>query len=164
MRVGLSDGEGTLDRRNIRCVLEISGKIVVEDKFTIGRGSRICVGRDGVLTVNSMTNTSRLHIVCMDRINIGNNVLVAWDTTIMDSDMHIIKDVASGELKSPTKEIKIEDNVWIGTKSVILKGTYLPMGSIVGAGSVVSGKYDKNYSVIGGNPAKVLKVGLTRYE
>lgn len=163
VRIGLLDGEGTLDRRNFRCVLEIRGIIKVEDSLIIGQGSRVCVGENAILEIDQMTNTSRLHLVCMNHIKIGKNVLIAWDTTIMDSDMHVIKDIKSGEIKLPTREIIIEDNVWIGTRSIILKGTCLPEGSIVGAGSVIAGKFHDSCSVICGNPARVVEVGLTRY-
>ena len=52
--------------------------------------------------------------------------------------------------------IVIKDDVWIGSKCILLSGTYLEKGCVVSAGSVVSGKFDP-YSVIAGNPARVIK-------
>lgn len=160
----MSDGEGTLDRRNVRCVLEIDGYINVADRLIIGRGSRICVGRNAVLNVKEMLNTSRLHLVCTNEMQIGKNVLIAWDTTLMDSDMHSIIDLNNNQLIPKSKKVIIDDNVWIGTRSIILKGTYIASGSVIGAGSVVAGKYNVKNSIIAGNPAKVIKSGFTRYE
>lgn len=52
--------------------------------------------------------------------------------------------------------IIIEDDVWIGSNSVILSGVTIGRGSIVGAGSVVT-KDVPRYSIVAGNPAKVVK-------
>lgn len=54
------------------------------------------------------------------------------------------------------RPIVIEDDVWIGANSVILDGVKICKGSIVGAGSVVT-KDVNPYSIVGGNPAVVIK-------
>jgi len=53
-------------------------------------------------------------------------------------------------------EIIIEDDVWIGSNSVILSGVTIGRGSIIGAGSVVT-KDIPRYSIVGGNPARIIK-------
>lgn len=50
----------------------------------------------------------------------------------------------------------IEDNVWIGEKTSILPGVHIGQGSIIGANSVVT-KDVPAYSVVAGNPAKIIK-------
>ena len=57
---------------------------------------------------------------------------------------------------SEQAEVVIEDNVWIGERSTILKGVTIGRGSIVGCASVVT-KSVPPYSVVAGNPAKVVK-------
>ncbi|MFC4210396.1 DapH/DapD/GlmU-related protein [Pedobacter lithocola] len=52
--------------------------------------------------------------------------------------------------------IKIEDDCWIGTNSVILSGVTVGKGSIIAAGSVVT-KSVEPYSIMGGVPAKLIK-------
>jgi acetyltransferase-like isoleucine patch superfamily enzyme len=52
--------------------------------------------------------------------------------------------------------IIIEDDVWIGSNSVILSGVKIGRGSIIGAGSIVT-KDVESYSIVGGNPAKFLR-------
>ncbi|QQR64412.1 transferase [Candidatus Roizmanbacteria bacterium] len=54
-----------------------------------------------------------------------------------------------------SKPIVIEDDVWIGTKSVILPGVTIGRGSIVAAGAVVT-KNVAPYSIVGWVPAKVI--------
>ena len=52
--------------------------------------------------------------------------------------------------------IIIEDDVWIGFKSSILKGVTIGRGAIVAAGSVVT-KAVPEYSLVAGNPAVVIR-------
>ncbi|MDI9401162.1 MAG: acyltransferase [Limisphaerales bacterium] len=54
------------------------------------------------------------------------------------------------------RPIRIGDGCFIGANSIILKGTELGKNCVVGAGSVVCGKFPDNV-IIAGNPAKVLK-------
>ena len=54
----------------------------------------------------------------------------------------------------------IEDGCWIGANVTILKGVTIGRGSIVAAGAVVN-KSCEPYSVIGGIPAKLLKMRFT---
>ncbi len=55
--------------------------------------------------------------------------------------------------------IIIEDDVWIGSHSIILSGSYIGQGSVISAGSVVSSKIPP-YSIVAGNPARVIKSRL----
>ncbi len=59
------------------------------------------------------------------------------------------------EMLLKTDEVIIGNNVFIGINSIILMGTKIGDNSIIGAGSVVSGKFPSNV-VIAGNPAKVI--------
>jgi acetyltransferase-like isoleucine patch superfamily enzyme len=80
--------------------------------------------------------------------------MIASDVTITDSDWHGIYD-RTDYIATP-KEVVIEENVWIGEKSIILKGTKIGKNSIIGAGSVVSGEVPDNV-VFAGNPAREIK-------
>ena len=50
----------------------------------------------------------------------------------------------------------IEDNVFIGARSIIMKGVHIGNGSVVGAGSVVTKDVPANV-IVAGNPAKIVK-------
>lgn len=54
------------------------------------------------------------------------------------------------------KNIKIEDNVWLGNRIILMGGVTLGEGSIIQAGAVVVNDIPK-YAIAGGNPAKVFK-------
>lgn len=95
----------------------------------------------------------RTELMCRERITIGQDCAISWDVTIVDSDYHQIKGVTN------TKGIEIGDNVWIGCKSTILKGVTIGNGAVIAAGSVVT-KDVPSRTLVGGNPAKVIKEGI----
>jgi len=53
-------------------------------------------------------------------------------------------------------KITVEDDVWIGTDVLILSGTYIGKGAVIGARAVVSGAVDP-YAIVCGNPGKIIK-------
>ncbi|MDN5372945.1 MAG: hypothetical protein PWR19_1991 [Carnobacterium sp.] len=55
------------------------------------------------------------------------------------------------------KPVEIEDDVWIGSRVTVLPGVRIGKGSIIGASSVVT-KDVAPYSIVGGNPARLLKM------
>ncbi|MBO5067563.1 MAG: transferase, partial [Clostridia bacterium] len=57
---------------------------------------------------------------------------------------------------SEIKEVVIGNDVWIGGRVIILPGVHIGNGAIIGAGAVVT-KDVPEYSIVGGNPAKVIK-------
>lgn len=112
--------------------------------------SRISIGNDFGMTGGS--------IVCVKEIKIGDRVLVGANSIISDTDFHPldykkrIRDINNGA----SKKIVIEDDVFIGTGSIILKGVTIGQGSVIGAYSVVT-KDVKPFSIYAGNPAKFIK-------
>lgn len=74
----------------------------------------------------------------------------------MDSDHHIIKD-HKGEIINHPEEIIIEDNVWIGCRSLLLKGSRIASNSIIGANTVVNKKLEDHNCINAGIPSKLIK-------
>lgn len=54
------------------------------------------------------------------------------------------------------KAVTIEDDVWLGANSFIMPGAHLGRGCIVSAGAIVGGKRYKEFSILAGNPARVI--------
>jgi len=99
-------------------------------------------------------------------IEFGNNILVAQQVSFIGRRDHIYNIIGRTLWDSPHGVIettKVEDDVWIGHGSIILSGVVIGKGSIVAAGSVVS-KNVEPYSIVGGNPAKILKKRFTTEE
>lgn len=89
-------------------------------------------------------------------ISIGRNCLFGPEVMIFDSDFHPLS--LEGRLTGappPQKPVVIEDNVFVGARAIILKGTTIGAGSVIGAGAVVSGAFPPR-SLIAGNPARNL--------
>ncbi len=91
-------------------------------------------------------------------IQLGEGVLIAANCTLAATN-HETSDTSRfirDQGFSPSRGgIIIEDDVWIGANSVILDGSVIKRGAIVGAGSFVRGTVDSNIRV-GGNPLRVL--------
>lgn len=100
---------------------------------------------------------------------VGNRVLIAKDVFISNNNSHPIEAKARHEHYKHIvtkghpfdsdlcgKTIRIEDDAWIGCKSIILKGVTVGKGSIVAAGSVVTEDVPEGV-LVAGNPAKFIK-------
>jgi len=112
-------------------------------RLEIGENGRLEIGNGSYLNRNTL-------IVCEKRIDIGKNCKIAWDVVIMDSDLHPLNSEPLVD-----KPVFIEDNVWIGCRSIILKGVTIGEGAVVAAGSVVT-KNIPAYTIWGGAPAKFI--------
>jgi maltose O-acetyltransferase len=89
-------------------------------------------------------------------IIIGNNVRIAFGTTIWTTNHNYYGEALPYDAGVIVKPVVIEDNVWVGAKSCILPGVTIGEGAIVGMGSVVT-KDVPPFAIVGGNPAKVIK-------
>jgi acetyltransferase-like isoleucine patch superfamily enzyme len=74
----------------------------------------------------------------------------------MDSDTHKIYG-KNLEMINSDQEVKIGDKVWIGCRTTILKGSVIPDGCVIGAGSLVTGTKFTPDSIIIGSPAKSVR-------
>jgi acetyltransferase-like isoleucine patch superfamily enzyme len=90
-------------------------------------------------------------------IRIGNNVLIGSGCLVTDSDAHAATAEARLRGVPPSMApVFLEDGVFIGARSIILKGVRVGRGSVVGAGSVVSKDVPAGV-IVAGNPAKVIR-------
>ena len=87
-------------------------------------------------------------------MKIGAGCMV-FDTNFHNTDFQIRNSTDALETIS-TSPVLIDDNVFIGTRSIICKGVHIGKNSIVAAGSVVVKNIPEN-EVWGGNPAKFIK-------
>jgi acetyltransferase-like isoleucine patch superfamily enzyme len=89
------------------------------------------------------------------KLIIGKGVFIGKDVIIRTSDGHSLIDPETKLAINEPQDVIIGDNVWIGARSVILKGAKIPQGSVVGAQSLVNKKYDTSHILLAGIPAKI---------
>lgn len=132
---------------------------------------------EGEVIIGNNTYIGTSNIICRSKIEIGDNVFIAWGSYLFDHDSHSIdykerekdiirqlEDYRGGrnfiENKNwgvvNSRPIKICPHAWIGMNCIILKGVTIGEGAIIGAGSVVT-KNVPAWTIAGGNPARVLK-------
>jgi maltose O-acetyltransferase len=88
-------------------------------------------------------------------VSIGMRCVIGPSVHIYDSDFHSL-DAASREHAEPVRAaVHIEDDVFIGSNAMVLKGVTLGAGSVVGAGAIVTSDVPAT-AVVGGNPARIL--------
>lgn len=97
-------------------------------------------------------------IVCEQAITIGSYVTVGCNTVIADTDFHPLDPQRRrvAPLDGRTAPVVIEDDVFIGMQSIILKGVTLGKGCVIGAGSVVTRDVPPG-AVVAGNPAQMIR-------
>lgn len=134
-----------------------SGNISIGDKFS-AMGMDYLYADQGELIIgnNCSINTNVQIGAAGGLIVIGDNVMIGPNVVIRASN-HGTKRSKSMRFQSHVYgEIFIEDDVWIGSNAVVKSGVTLAIGSVVGAGAVVT-KSTMPYSIVGGVPAR--KIG-----
>lgn len=118
------------------------------------------VDRGAVLTIGDNVGMSQAALICHKSITIGNNVKIGGGVCIYDTDFHSLDPVirrSSEDLKNRAeKPVVIGNDVFIGAKSIILKGVTIGENSVIGAGSVVTKSVSAN-QIWAGNPAKFIR-------
>lgn len=133
-------------------------QIKIGDGAYIKSGARICPCNTSakIFIGNNTTVGYNTMIFSSSEINIGDDCMIAPNVYLVDSDHGIELGRLMNVQNNTTEPITIEDDVWIGTGSVVLKGTYIPKGCVIAANSVVKGNLEP-YTIYGGSPAR--KIG-----
>lgn len=148
---------GVFDEKYSRSIWQVSGKIIFRGKAFLGHGTKLSVGKDGLIDFGkNFSITAESCLLCSTMIKFGDDVLMSWDIQVMDTDLHSITD-DKGCVINPAKEIKIGNHVWIGSRSLILKGANIPDDSIIGAQSVVSKSLADKNTLYVGSPVRAVK-------
>ncbi len=93
------------------------------------------------------------------KVMIGKNVMMGPDVCIyaINHEIHRVDVPMNHQGFAPEKPVAIGDDVWIGARAIILPGVRIGTGAVIGAGAVVT-KDVPDYAVVGGNPARILKM------
>jgi acetyltransferase-like isoleucine patch superfamily enzyme/acyl carrier protein len=92
-------------------------------------------------------------------VSIGDHCLIASGVHIFDAPGHptdpVLRKLGMPASPEDVRPIKIEDNVWVGSHSIVFPGVTIGEGSVVAAGSVVTSDVPP-YMIVAGNPARVI--------
>jgi acetyltransferase-like isoleucine patch superfamily enzyme len=113
------------------------------------RGSRIVVGAG-----TSFSNN--VQVIAENHVTIGRNCLIGDAVLILDSDFHALSAEGRHSLPAIAGPVVLEDNVFIGSRSIILKGVTIGKDSVIGAGSVVVRSIPPGV-IAAGNPARIVR-------
>ena len=163
-------GENVLFDTNGRCTnasgnskkINIGGNSLIMGSIYVSRNGEISVGDHFYLGRNSFIGSEK-------SIKIGQCVIVSNDVRIYDNNNHPTSPKERERMSlngfsndnwgwhhSDSAPVVIEDNVWIGQYSTVLKGVTVGRGSIIATRAVVT-KDVPPYTIVAGNPAKVVK-------
>jgi maltose O-acetyltransferase len=137
-------------RMLVRCIfLETGRDIRVHQNVNFGSGARLRIGDNSALAPNCWIASDT---------TIGNDVMMAPDVTILSATHGTACTDRPMRLQElPEKRpVVIGDDVWLGTRIIILPGVRVGSHSIIGAGSVVT-KDVPEYAIVAGNPARIIR-------
>jgi acetyltransferase-like isoleucine patch superfamily enzyme len=129
----------------------------------IGRQApcQFIVAADAKLQIGDHVGMSHSAIVCKNEISIGNHVTIGGNVVIYDTDFHSLdpelrQDAVLDQENVVSRPVHIEDYVFIGAHSTILKGVRVGRGAIIGACSVVARDIPEG-EIWAGNPAAFIR-------
>lgn len=140
-------------------------RILIGSNCIFNRGGNIWIeDSECVLSIGDNSTFEEVHLALTEpgsKITIGCDCMFAYDIDVRTGDSHSVILEENNVRINFAEDIKIGDHVWIAAHTILLKGTIISENSIVATGSVVSGKHETKGTIIGGNPARQLKQGIS---
>lgn len=119
----------------------VKGKTIVNTNTVLGENvsfNGLIIAGNGEVAIGDNFHSGAECIFFTDIHNYDHGTALPYDNTVI------------------SKKITVQDNVWIGSRVIVLGGVTIEEGVVIQAGSVVVSNIPK-YAVAGGNPAKVFK-------
>ncbi len=149
----LEIGEGVLFIGRLR--LRAGTHLVLGDRVRVRR--TVIINGGGQVVIGSDTLLNGCWIGARQRVTVGERCLIS-DCSISDNDFHNLlpRDRHSPLVAKAVSPVRIADNVWVGARAIVLKGSRLGTDSVVGSGAVVRGEVPEAV-VVAGNPAEIVR-------
>jgi len=138
-------------------------RVELGERVKISRwGDFLLMGKDAEIRLGHHTTVESARFIAHGgtTLEVGPDCMFAYDVEVRTSDEHSILDASSGERINPDQSVHIGEHVWIGARSVVLKGVRIGNDSVVATGSIVSRDLGAGV-VAGGIPAKEIRDGVT---
>lgn len=114
-------------------------------------------GNNGCCSIGKNTEIIGANIyVAESKVQIGEDCLFSTQVILRTHDAHHIFDINTHKRINYSKDIVVEDNVWIAYQVTLLGGARIGTGSVVGTNAVTSSQFG-DHKVIAGSPAKVIR-------
>lgn len=148
---------------NITCLIYgNNNKIIIEDGCIL-KNLYICIEEDNneIIIKRDTMICGKTEMFCLEgsKIIIGESCMFSTNVYFTTSDRHSILD-ENGKRINPSKDVIINDHVWIGHGVTILKGATVSRDSICATKAVVTKEFTQSNVVIAGNPAKIIKENI----
>ena len=139
------------------------GECVFRGKVRIGGASAISIGEHARLEIgDDFVNNAALKLICFHRITIENRVRLGWETIVMDSGFHRLKNIDGTFCGKGVAPVHLSHDTWVSTRCMVMPGAATAPYTVVAANSLLNKKIEESYVLVGGSPAAIRKRGVYR--
>ena len=148
--------------RLMNCSIYISGNnnlVEISDNVSLNQAEFHIEDNENKIIIGKGTSvTGKTHFAAIEStsITIGEDCMFANDIHFRTGDSHSLVDL-SGKRINYSKDIVIENHVWVGMNVICLKGTTVKSNTMIGAGSLLNGEYSSENCILAGSPARIVK-------
>ena len=165
-RIGRITKDGRV-KLNVPLMCDGAGRVILGSNVKVGFREAALFGdgmvrlqarsADALITVGPGTSFSNnVQVIAQKCVTIGANCLIGDAALIVDSDFHNLNAEGRHRDSGLAADVVLEDNIFVGSRAIIMKGVTIGKDSVIGAGSVVVSSIPSGV-IAGGNPAKVLR-------
>lgn len=151
---------------NVPSRLMVKGTLIFNGYCIISHSANITVWPNGVMELgNGVRICSGCLLKSANHVTIGDFTSLTSGCFLMDTNVHFIKDVKTGEIKKHLAPIYIGKECWLTMNTSVMKGTVLPDYCITARGTLLNRDYSilcEPGSYLAGQPAKVILSGVQR--
>lgn len=140
-------GKPRIDNQGVMVIGDgtILRSVLIPLELVTAPGATLTIGKDCSFNYG-------VSVGCNERIDIGDRVRLGPFVMVVDSQFH---DLYNRTLRPKPEPVRIESDVWVGTRSSVMPGVHIGRGAVIGAHSLVN-KDVPAFSIWGGVPAKKL--------
>lgn len=134
---------------------------IIVKPFLCTNPSKVYIGNDVIINCGCIILNQTARVIFKDHVIVSNNFLISTGNHV--SKLGMWQNDTSMHIPQTDKDVIIENDVWIGANVTLLTGVHIGRGCIIGAGAVCRSDIPP-YSVVMGNPAKIIRFKFTPNE
>lgn len=145
--------------------LMIKGNLILSGDVLLNQGANLVVWPNATMTLgNDVMICSGVVLKSVNKVSIGNHVMISSGCFIMDSSIHCLYNTETLETNSPNGGIIIGDNVWLNMHTAIIKSGHVPNGCVTTQYAYIGKPMNPSDTncLLSGQPAKIIKRNITQ--